>query len=1217
MAKILGIDLGTNSLGWAIVEKNEEESCLKNKGVNIFQECVDKDSYGREIPKVQERTKARSTRRKYSRRRARKIDILQVLIANDFCPHLTNEQLNSWKTKKQYPLDKDFLQWLATDDKYEKNPFKDRYIALTQKLDLQKQSERYILGRAFYHLGQKRGFRSNRKTNKSEEAKGVVKESINNLCETIKDSGYQYLGEFYYHLYSEKKNIRNNGFGEGFGYTDRNAHYINEFNAICKQQDLDEELKNALYRAIFFQRPLKSQKWAVGNCTFEKKKARCPISHPRFEEFRMYQFINNIKIKTPYDDSLRDLTDSERQAIIPIFLGSKDYFKFEEIAKKLSPKNQYSYYKDISPKDYQFNYKMDLSFSSSITTRRLISVFGKDWITEICSTYLKSNNKNTEQIINDIWHAIFSFDDKEKLFNWAINNLQLNEEEANKFKEISIIDGYASMSLNVINKALPYLRAGYKYDKSIILANLRKVVGDNIWNDDTKRNNIITDINNEYNFATRIRGSKKEQIECILLDEYGIEKKYIDKLYHPTIVEGFRDATKNKEGILQLNFPNTKSLRNPVVMRSLFHLRSLINTLLNSKEIDENTTVNIEMAREHNSANQRAAIKNYQDKKQKNRIAYVEKIQTRYFEETGKHIIPNETDILKYQLWNEQKHLCLYTNAEIRISDFIGSYNRFDIEHTIPRSRKGDDSLSNKTLCDSRFNRDIKKAHLPSELNNYEDILVRIKGIGWFEKITSLEKQIEKEYIKARTATTKENKDIAIQRRNELKLELKYWKDKVANFTVKEITADFTRRQGVDIGIIGKYTKKYLETVFKRVFTVKGSTTADFRKMWGLQELYSKKERSNHTHHCIDAITIACIDKEAYSVWHEHTIAKENELFEAKPMPKVQKPWETFTEDVKSIAEDTLISHSHTDNMPKRSHKKLRIRGKVQYDNAGNVIYQKGDTARQSLHKDTFYGLITHKEEKVYVVRKSITELSADDINNIIDDKVQKCIEEAIKKEGIKAALSHPICFNKEKGVYIKKVRVKAGKVSNPIKLKKHQNLSKHQYKHFYYVCNEGNYCIAIYEGSHNSGKTKRSFIVINNLEAAKAFNKGVVNNSVAPLSDQNDLPLKYILKIGTLVLLYENDKNEIYSSDSKALVKRLYIVKGIDKDSGRITLVHHQDARPSSEIQIECGKGIPSYTADAPAAKLRLTYSKLNALVEGYDFEQKITGEIIFKNNN
>ena len=40
MAKILGLDLGTNSIGWAIVEKNNSDFTLIDKGVRIFSEGV-------------------------------------------------------------------------------------------------------------------------------------------------------------------------------------------------------------------------------------------------------------------------------------------------------------------------------------------------------------------------------------------------------------------------------------------------------------------------------------------------------------------------------------------------------------------------------------------------------------------------------------------------------------------------------------------------------------------------------------------------------------------------------------------------------------------------------------------------------------------------------------------------------------------------------------------------------------------------------------------------------------------------------------------------------------------------------------------------------------------------------------------------------------------------------------------------------------------------
>lgn len=201
MKRILGIDLGTNSLGWAITEQNENGYILTDKGVDIFQEGVARDK-NNEKPMVQERTNARALRRHYFSRRLRKIELLKVLIQYQLCPSLTDEQLNNWRFKKQYPLDEEFLKWQRTDDKENKNPYHDRYVALTVELDLSHERNRYILGRAFYHIGQRRGFLSNRKEATTDEENGVVKEAIKTLDIEMQKSGCNYLGEFFYHRYS-------------------------------------------------------------------------------------------------------------------------------------------------------------------------------------------------------------------------------------------------------------------------------------------------------------------------------------------------------------------------------------------------------------------------------------------------------------------------------------------------------------------------------------------------------------------------------------------------------------------------------------------------------------------------------------------------------------------------------------------------------------------------------------------------------------------------------------------------------------------------------------------------------------------------------------------------------------------------------------------------------------------------------------------------------
>lgn len=176
MERILGIDTGTNSLGWAIVEKEDGRTRLVAKGTNIFSEGV-KIEKGIESSKAAERTEHRSVRKHYWRRKVRKIRLLTILSENHLCPPLTKSSLREWRLKKVYPDNELFMEWQRTEDKANVNPYKFRFICLTQKLDLTDLTQRYILGRALYHLNQRRGFLSNRKDT-TKESEGAVKEGI-------------------------------------------------------------------------------------------------------------------------------------------------------------------------------------------------------------------------------------------------------------------------------------------------------------------------------------------------------------------------------------------------------------------------------------------------------------------------------------------------------------------------------------------------------------------------------------------------------------------------------------------------------------------------------------------------------------------------------------------------------------------------------------------------------------------------------------------------------------------------------------------------------------------------------------------------------------------------------------------------------------------------------------------------------------------------------
>ena len=485
MEKILGIDTGTNSLGWAIVEKHDEEYKLLEKGVNIFQEGV-KIEKGIELSKAAERTEHRSTRVRYYRIKIRKIRLLKILSDHQLCPHVSSQELSLWRHRNIYPKNELLLQWESTDDEVDKNPYTFRYKCLTEKLDLTDPTQRYILGRALYHINQRRGFLSNRKSEDSEED-GTVKTGINDLTQAIENAGCKYLGEYFYHLYHKGEKIRNH-------YTARNEHYLKEFKAICEKQQLDDSLVKKLENAIFFQRPLKSQKGLVGHCVFEPKKTKCPASHPLFEEFRMLQFVNNIKIQT-HDNELRPLNEEEREKILPkFFRKTKTSFAFEDIAKELAGKNKYAYYKDPKGKTYLFNYHMDTSVSGCPLTAGLKDIFGEDWINAVSEVYDKAEGKSQQQIMNDIWHVLFDFSDKEHIEAFGRNHLQLNEEDAKKFSNIKVHSDYASLSLKAICKILPYLRMGLIYPIATFFGNLEEVIPADIWGIKENRKQIVEEL---------------------------------------------------------------------------------------------------------------------------------------------------------------------------------------------------------------------------------------------------------------------------------------------------------------------------------------------------------------------------------------------------------------------------------------------------------------------------------------------------------------------------------------------------------------------------------------------------------------------------------------------------------------------------------------------------------------------------------------------------
>lgn len=1215
--RILGIDTGTNSMGWAIVDYDDEATGDKyrliDQGVNIFQEGV-KIEKGIESSKAAERTEHKHQRLNFWRRKIRKIALLKLLSDNYLCPPLDNEELKRWRSEKVYPMDELFMDWQRTDDKANKNPYYYRNLCLTETLDMTNLSNRYIVGRAIYHINQRRGFLSNRKE-KSSESDGAVTTGIDQLTAAMQECGCEYLGQYFYRLYESGQRIRNH-------YTSRIEHYEKELLAICQKQGIDKALTEKLRKTIITQRPLKSQKQSVGKCVFEPKKSRCPMSHPLYEEYRLYAFINNIKMQTPRDYSLRPLTKEEKAQIIPLFLRkSKPTFPFKEIAAKLSGgKNNFCYYKDKAEKAYRFNFYEDTSVSGCPVIAQLSEAFDttktlEEWLDAACEIYTKGAGKNRYEIMNDIWHALFFFEDESHLKTYAKEKLQMDDAHAQLFAKIKLPSDYASLSLKAIRKILPYMKQyDMIYSHAVFMANLPAVID---CNDDDEAllkmipkedaDDIVKAFNEYDPDNTKI--TREEYVKRYISLKYNLDsdgEKRLQKLYHPSMIETFPKVLHEEpEGYFQLKSPRTSSMRNPMAMHSLFRLRHVVNTLLREGKIDEFTTIHIEFARELNDANKRAAIRQWQNEREKQNKEYAQKIK----ELMGNGYEPTTTEILKYRLWEEQQHICLYTGEKINATDLFDG-NKFDIEHTIPRSAGGDSTDMNLTICQSKYNRDVKRTMIPTQLPNHELIMERIAS--WKEKYEELGKQIRK--CNTRGLSDKDAKDRIIQKRHRLTLEYNYWKGKYQRFEMKEVPEGFSRRQGVDISVVSRYARLFLKTVFRNVYIVKGIATADFRKIWGLQEEYEKKQRVNHCHHAIDAITIACIGKAEYDKLAQYYHDEELHQWGMDNKRAVYpKPWATFTEDVKRIEQSLIVSHYTADNIKKHTRKKIRRAGRF------TGQYMQGDTARGTLHQDTYYGAIEKDGEVKYVVRKPLDQLDPKSIKDIVDDAVREKVEAAIAQHGsLKKAVEAGIWMNQEKGVKICRVRIFANNIKRPINIRKHRDLSDKEYKQTFHVANDTNYAMGIYVGQDKKGKEKREFELVNTLDAVTFYNSGVEKQGSDLLSttSKKGYPLRWTLRVGTMVLLYENTPEEIYELDKKELTKRLYKITGMssmnftDRSYGVLSLLYNQEARPSTEVKSKNG----AYKqGEELRPAITMLHTQFRALVEGRDFRINNIGEITF----
>lgn len=302
----LGLDIGTNSIGWCLIE---DDTSIVDIGVRIFSDGRDPQS-GTSL--AVDRREARSARRRRDRYLGRRSAFLDALVAHGLMP-----------------ADADEAKLVAALD-----PYARRARALDEKL------APHEIGRALFHLNQRRGFKSNRKAERrTGDEGGKIKQGEVALDQAMAAEGADTLGQFLHGR--ETKRVRMGGENQEYDFYPQRRHVEYEFGRIWEEQArhhpdlLTDTACAALHRILFFQRPLKEQ--PVGLCTFVPTERRLAKAHPLFQQRRLYEEVNQLEVTTP-GEADRKLTLDERDLLVRR-LGQSKAVAFDSLAKllKLDP----------------------------------------------------------------------------------------------------------------------------------------------------------------------------------------------------------------------------------------------------------------------------------------------------------------------------------------------------------------------------------------------------------------------------------------------------------------------------------------------------------------------------------------------------------------------------------------------------------------------------------------------------------------------------------------------------------------------------------------------------------------------------------------------------------------------------------------------------------------------------------------------------------------
>ncbi len=462
---ILGLDLGSASVGWALVrlDKNTDPMELLRAGVRVFDPGVDAGSVeqimrAKDESKAAKRRQMRLQRRQLRRRAGRQRDLFELLQRNGLLPaypraiaaqrpHAGNVSRSQLRHEILEKLDEELrAKWEPVMVKAKLQgavhvlPYFLRARALDERL------EPFELGRAMYHLGQRRGFLSNRrekaKSAEEEKEKGKVYDGISTLTQEMSKAEARTLGEYFSCVDPTAHRIRRH-------YTHRSM-FVQEFESIWAAQAkhhpqvLTAQLRKQMSQLLFWQRPIAAQSHLVGKCELENGRKRAPQACLAAQRFRLLQKVNDLRICGADDFKGRPLNADERKNLSGA-LETEGDLTFASIRKLLK----------LPAHGAWFNLERggETKILGNRTQCRMVATFGDRWT--------QFSGPVKEEIV-EAWRNAES---EHHLARQAVKRWDLTEEEARLWasEKNGPEDGYSRLSRRALSKLLPLMEQGVSF----------------------------------------------------------------------------------------------------------------------------------------------------------------------------------------------------------------------------------------------------------------------------------------------------------------------------------------------------------------------------------------------------------------------------------------------------------------------------------------------------------------------------------------------------------------------------------------------------------------------------------------------------------------------------------------------------------------------------------------------------------------------------------